>query len=534
MRIAIASDHAGYQLKMLLLNRLAAEPDVSLVDLGTNAPTPPVDYPDYARAAAEAVVRGDADRAIMVCGSGAGACIAADKVPGARAFYAGDTYTAHQGVEHDDGNVLCLGERVTGPELAVEIARAYIRAQFSDQERHRRRVGKIAAIEAESNFPIEALLRNGQSIWLDTISREMVTSGELRGLAWNDRVAGVTSNPTIFEKAMGHGAEYEAPARRLAEQGKSAEEIYWALAIEDIQGAADILRATYELTNGCDGYVSLECAPAVATDTQATIAQAADLWTRLNRPNVMIKIPATPEGVPAIEASIASGVNINVTLMFSVQLYEEVAHAYIKGLQRFFGGREPRNLAHSSTRRPAPMSVASLFVSRVDTLVDKLLGEKIAADGEGSRLESLLGQAAIANARLAYARFQQIFSGSEWKTLASRGAQVQRPLWASTSTKNPRYRDVRYVEDLVGPDTVNTMPPATLEAVRDHGHITRSVDTPEALEKARRVMQELKAVGIDMDAVTLQLQHEGVKSFADSYDQLIHTLEQRRQALARA
>jgi transaldolase len=534
MRIAIASDHAGYQLKMLLLNRLAAEPDVSLVDLGTNAPAPPVDYPDFARAAAEAVVRGDVDRAIMVCGSGAGACMAADKVPGARAFYAGDTYTAHQGVEHDDGNVLCLGERVTGPELAVEITRAYIRAQFSDQERHRRRVGKIAAIEAESNFPVEALLRNGQSVWLDTISREMVTSGELRQLAWNDRVAGVTSNPTIFEKAMGHGAEYEAPARRLAEQGKSAEEIYWELAIEDIQGAADILRATYELTDGCDGYVSLECAPAVANDTQATIAQAADLWTRVNRPNVMIKIPATPEGVPAIEASIASGVNINVTLMFSVQLYEEVAHAYIRGLKRFFSGREPRNLAHSSTRRPAPMSVASFFVSRVDTLVDKLLAEKIAADGEGSRLESLLGQAAIANARLAYTRFQQIFSGSEWNTLAGRGAEVQRPLWASTSTKNPRYRDVRYVEDLVGPDTVNTMPPSTLDAVKDHAYIIRSVDTPEALEKARGIMQELKEVGIDMDAVTLQLQHEGVKSFADSYDQLIQTLEQRRRALARA
>jgi transaldolase len=534
MRIAIASDHAGYQLKTLLLNRLAAEPDVSFVDLGTNAPAPPVDYPDYARAAAEAVVRGDADRAIMVCGSGAGACIAADKIPGARAFYAGDTYTAHQGVEHDDGNVLCLGERVTGPELAVEIARAYIRAQFSDQERHRRRVGKIAAIEAESNFPIEALLRHGQSVWLDTISRAMVTSGELRQLAWNDRVVGVTSNPTIFEKAMGHGPEYEAPARRLAEQGKSAEEIYWELAIEDIQGAADVLRATYELTDGCDGYVSLECAPAVANDTQATIAQAADLWTRVNRPNVMIKIPATPAGVPAIEASIASGVNINVTLMFSVQLYEEVAHAYIKGLQRFFSGSEPRNLAHSSTRRPAPMSVASFFVSRVDTLVDKLLAERIAADGQDSRLEALLGQAAIANARLAYARFKQIFSGSEWDKLAERGAEVQRPLWASTSTKNPRYRDVRYVEELVGPDTVNTMPPATLEALKDHGHITRIVDTPEALEKAKRIMRELKEVGIDMDAVTLQLQHEGVKSFADSYDQLIQTLEQRRQALARA
>src|SRR5919201_2070809 len=517
MRIAIASDHAGYQLKTLLLNRLAAEPDVSFVDLGTNAPAPPVDYPDYARAAAEAVVRGDADRAIMVCGSGAGACIAADKVPGARAFLAADTYTAHQAVEHDDGNVLCLGERVTGPELAVELARAYIRAQFSDQERHRRRVGKIAAIEAESNFPIEALLRNGQSVWLDTISREMVTSGELRQLAWNDRVAGVTSNPTIFEKAMGHGHEYEAPARRLAEQGKSAEEIYWELAIEDIQGAADILRATYGLTDGCDGYVSLECAPAVANDTQATIAQAAELWTRLNRPNVMIKIPATPEGVPAIETSIASGVNINVTLMFSVQLYEEVAHAYIRGLQRFFSGSEPRNLAHSSTRRPAPMSVASFFVSRVDTLVDKLLAERIAADGQDSRLEALLGQAAIANARLAYARFKQIFSGSEWDKLAERGAEVQWPLWASTSTKNPRYRDVRYVEELVGPDTVNTLPPATLEALKDHGRVTRTLDTPEALERARQTMRELAEVGVDLAEVTLQLQRDGVKSFGDSY-----------------
>src|SRR5437660_271238 len=402
MRIAIASDHAGFYLKELLLNRLAAEPDLTLVDLGTNSAAPPVDYPDYAQAAAEAVVRGDVDRSIMVCGSGAGACIAADKIPGARAFFAGDTYTAHQAVEHDDGNVLCLGERVTGPELAIEIARAYIRAQFSDQERHRRRVGKIAAIEAESNFPVEAVVRHGQSIWMDTISRSMVTSGELRRLAWQDRVVGVTSNPTIFEKAMGHEPEYEAPARELAEQGKSAEDIYWTLAIEDIQGATDILRATYQLTDGGDGYVSLECAPA------------------------------------------------------------------------------------------------------------------------------------IANARLAYARFNEIFSGSAWNKLAEQGADVQRPLWASTSTKNPRYRDVRYVEELVGPNTVNTMPPQTLEALKDHGWITRTVDTPEALERARKTMQQLKEAGIDMDAVTLQLQHEGVKSFADSYDQLIATLEQRRKALARA
>jgi transaldolase len=534
MRIAIASDHAGFELKELLISRLSTEPDLSIVDLGTHAATPPVDYPDYAQAVAVAVVRGDVDRGVMVCGSGAGACLAASKVPGARAFFAGDTYTAHQGVEHDDGNVLCLGERVTGPELAVEIARAYIRAQFSDQERHRRRVAKVLAIEAESNFPTEALLRQRQSIWLDTIARDMLLSGELRNLVWNDRVAGVTSNPTIFEKAMGHEPEYEAPARALAEQGKSAEDIYWALAIEDIQGAADVLRSVYELTDGCDGYVSLECAPAVANDTEATIAQAAELFTRVNRPNVMIKIPATPEGVPAIEQSIASGININVTLMFSVALYEQVARAYIKGLGRYFSGQESRNLHHSESRRPAPMSVASFFVSRVDTLVDKLLAEKIAANGKDERYEVLLGTAAIANARLAYARCKEIFDGSTWNGLAGKGAQLQRPLWASTSTKNPRYRDVRYIEDLVGPDTVNTMPPATLEALKHHGLIRRTVDTPEAIASARKTMQDLAEAGIDMDAVTLQLQHEGVKSFADSFDLLIATLETRRRALTTA
>src|SRR5258708_7931235 len=204
MRIAIASDHAGFSLKELLMNRLAAEPDLTLVDLGTNAASPPVDYPDFALAAAEAVVRGDVDRAIMVCGSGAGACIAADKVPGARAFFAGDTYTAHQAVEHDDGNVLCLGERVTGPELALEIARGFLRAQFTDQERHRRRAGKIAAIEAASNFPLKPLLRQGQSIWVDNIARSMLTSGDLRRLAWEGRDAAVPSNPTNFQKPRAH------------------------------------------------------------------------------------------------------------------------------------------------------------------------------------------------------------------------------------------------------------------------------------------------------------------------------------------
>ncbi|HEY3058644.1 MAG TPA: transaldolase [Chloroflexota bacterium] len=532
MRIAIASDHAGFGLKQLLLNRLAAEPDLTFLDLGTDAPSPPVDYPDFARAAAEAVVSGDADRAIMICGSGAGACIAAGKVFGARAFFAGETYTAHQAVEHDDANVLCLGERVTGPELAVEIARTFLRAQFSEQERHRRRVGKISAIEAESHFPTEALRHEGQSIWIDTIARGMLVSGELKRLAWDDRVVGVTSNPTIFEKAMGSGPEYEAPARALAEQGKNAEDIYWALAIEDIRGAADVLRPIYELTGGLDGFVSLECAPGVANDTQATVDMTRDLWTRLDRPNVMIKIPATPAGIPAIETSIASGINVNVTLLFAVELYEQVVHAYIKGIERFFGGRESLRLRHGASLCAAPASVASFFVSRVDTLVDKQLGEKIAAGGDTTRYEALLGQAAIANARLAYGRFLDLFGSSSWQRLAAQGALVQRPLWASTSTKNPRYRDVLYVEQLIGPDTVDTLPPATLEAFKDHGRVARTLDRPEAMARAREIMAELAQVGIDMAAVTLQLQHEGVKSFADSFDQLIARLEERRRALA--
>jgi transaldolase len=531
MHIAIASDHAGFELKQLLLTRLNAEPDLTFVDLGTDAPSPPVDYPDFARAVAEVVARGEADRGIVVCGSGAGACIAADKVPGARAFFAGDSYTAHQGVEHDDGNVLCLGERVTGPELAMEIARSFLRAEFSGQERHRRRLGKVLALESETYAPIEALTRQGQSLWMDNIARGMLTSGELRRLAWEDRVVGMTSNPTIFEKAMGQGPEYEAPARELAEQGKSAEEIYWALAIEDIQTAADVLRSVYSLTDGGDGYVSLECAPAVANDTQATVAMTRDLWTRLARPNVMIKIPATEEGVPAIEESIAAGINVNVTLMFSVELYERVARAYIRGLERFFGGREARKLARSDSLVPAPVSVASFFVSRVDTLVDKLLGEKIAA---GNQLEGLLGQAAIANARLAYKRFSEIFSGPAWEALARRGAQVQRPLWASTSTKNPRYRDVRYVEELIGPFTVNTVPPATLETFKDHGRVARTVDTPVALASAEETMRQLAEVGIDMQAVTLELQREGVRLFAESFDQLLQRLEERRRSLAAA
>jgi transaldolase len=275
----------------------------------------------------------------------------------------------------------------------------------------------------------------------------------------------------------------------------------------------------------------------VADDTAATVAMTRDLWQRVDRPNLMIKIPATPAGVPAVEEGIAGGVNVNVTLMFSVELYEQVARAYVRGLERFFGGREKARLARSDSLTAAPASVASFFVSRVDTLVDRLLEGKIAVAqdaAERAQHERLRGKAAIANARLAYARFKEIFSGAGWQALVAQGARVQRPLWASTSTKNPRYRATVYVEELVGPNTVNTMPPQTLEALKREGRIARTLDTPQALEEARTVMAALEAVGIDMDAVTLQLQQEGVKLFADSFDALIATLEARREALVGA
>ena len=537
MRVAIGSDHAGYELKKFLMEHLTADDSLSLVDVGVYAPRPPADYPDYAWLVADAVARGDVDRGIMVCGSGAGACIAADKVPGIRAVFGGDVYTAHQAVEHDDANILCLGERVTGSSLALEIAQRFLAAEFSGEERHKRRVDKISAFEAERFFPLEALKHQGQSLWMDNINRAMVTSGELRKLAWDDHVVGMTSNPTIFEKAMGHGKEYEAPAETLARQGKSTEDIYWALAIEDIQMAADVMRPVYQLTEGLDGYISLEVAPSIANDSQATIAMAQDLWRRLDRPNVMIKIPATREGVPAVEACTAAGVNVNVTLMFAVELYEDVARAYIRGLERFFSGKEATRLARADSLLKAPASVASFFVSRVDTLVDKQLAEKIQAASDAAtrdRLEGLLGRAAVANARLAYQSFKRIFAGPAWEALVEKGARVQRPLWASTSTKNPRYRDVLYVEELIGPDTVNTVPPATLEALKDHGRIQRTVDTPQAVDDAELTMRDLAAAGIDMQAVTQQLEREGVKLFADSFDQLIQTLEQRRQVLVGA
>jgi transaldolase/glucose-6-phosphate isomerase len=362
--------------------------------------------------------------------------------------------------------------------------------------------------------PLKELHSQGQSVWLDFISRKLIHSGELDRLVREDGVRGVTSNPTIFEKAIAAGSDYDETLRELLRRdGADTASLCEAIAIEDIQTAADVLRPVYDESHGDDGYVSLEVSPHLAHDTEGTIAEAKRLRAAVNRPNLMVKVPATPAGIPAIEALIAAGLNINVTLMFSMSHYEAVARAYIEGLKQCAA---PAQVA----------SVASFFVSRVDTVVDKAL------EGSGSaEAKALLGKIAIANSKVVYRRFMEIFHGEGFAALRQRGARVQRPLWASTGTKNPAYPDVLYVDNLIGPDTVNTMPVETMNAFRDHGRIAGAT-VKENFADADRALAHLAALGIDLGAITEKLQQDGVASFANSFDQLMAALESKRKAIA--
>jgi transaldolase/glucose-6-phosphate isomerase len=359
--------------------------------------------------------------------------------------------------------------------------------------------------------PLNQLGEHGQSVWLDFISRELVTTGELQRLITEDNVTGMTSNPTIFQKAIAEGSLYDDQIRELIASGiDDPNDVFTELAVTDIQHATDILRPIHERTSGADGYVSLEVPPSLSHDTDATIAMARTLWERVDRPNLMIKIPATLEGMPAIRRTVADGRNVNVTLIFALAMHERVIEQYISALEDRLNAGQPLDVH----------SVASFFVSRVDTLVDKLLEAKLAADPGNALIEGLLGKAAIANAVLAYELFEQRFNDARFAKLRAAGAHVQRPLWASTSAKNPNYRDVVYAEALIGPDTVDTMPPATIEAFRDHGVVAG--DTVKAdYAGAHRVMEQLAEAGINMEDVTQELLDAGVKQFADSYNDLI-------------
>ena len=361
------------------------------------------------------------------------------------------------------------------------------------------------------NTPITKLTSLGQSLWYDNIQRKILENGEFKAMIERGEIRGVTSNPTIFNNAIAKSTDYDSALTPLAWAGWDAEKIFWQLAIEDIRAACDAFLPLYEESNGGDGYVSLEVSPHLAHDTEATAAQAQQLWARVKRPNLMVKIPATKEGVPAIRKAITAGVNINVTLIFSLKRYAEVMDAYLTGLEdRAALGHPIDHIA----------SVASFFVSRVDTKIDPKLPE-------GSDLK---GKAAIANAKLAYEQYHQTFAGMRWEKLKYKGAHVQRPLWASTSTKNPAYPDTIYVDNLIGPETVNTVPPATLEAFKDHG--VAAMTLVRGLDEAEEAIKQLEAAGISMDVVTQELEDEGVKAFADAFAQLLATIDERRKTAA--
>ena len=374
--------------------------------------------------------------------------------------------------------------------------------------------------------PLVELHSLGQSVWLDQMRRSLLTTGELKRLIDEDGLRGLTSNPTIFEKAISGSQDYAQQLGQLARAGSSIPHIYEEIVVQDIGGAADTFRGVYDASDGGDGFVSLEVSPLLANDTKATIEEAKKLFSRLNRPNVMIKVPGTPAGLPAIEELIASGLNINVTLIFAVEVYEQVADAYIKGLERRAAAGQPVDRIGS---------VASFFVSRIDSMVDKQLGqlaEKATDEQQKQRINGLMGKAAIANAKLAYESFKRIFGSERFAALRAKGAKVQRPLWASTSTKNPAYPDTMYVDELIGPDTVDTVPPQTLDAFRDHGKVAPTLEA--GLDEAHHIFDELKAVGVDMKAVTDKLTEEGVKSFSDSFKELLGVIEARRDEVTRA
>jgi transaldolase len=362
--------------------------------------------------------------------------------------------------------------------------------------------------------PLRQLERFGQSVWLDYIRRQLLSSAEFRRMIDEDGLKGMTSNPTIFEKAIDGSKDYDDQFAKLARDGRSIDEIYEALTTDDIKAAADAMRPVYDKTEGRDGFISYEVSPLLANDTDWTIKAARRYWKMIDRPNLMIKVPSTPPGIPAVEQLISEGLNINITLMFSLKHYDTVAEAYIRGLERRVQAGQPVDRIGS---------VASVFVSRVETLVDKHLDEKVKAGNKAAA--ALHGSAAVAGTKLIYQRFKEIFGGDRFKALAARGARVQRPLWASTGTKDPKYSDIKYVQELIGPDTVNTMPPATMDAYRDHGQPRATVE--EDLAGARETVRQLKAAGIDLNEVGEELQKEGVELFAKSFDELTGAIKRR-------
>ena len=369
--------------------------------------------------------------------------------------------------------------------------------------------------------PLIGLKEIGQSVWLDNLSRKLIQSGELKRLINEDGLSGITSNPTIFQKAISGSTDYDSSLRRMIDKGvKDEKELFLGLAVEDVSEAADFLWPTYKSTNGQDGFVSIEVSPDLAYETEATISEARRLFSTIGKKNILVKVPGTQQGIPAIEQLTGEGVNINVTLLFSTERYEEVAEAYLKGLERRASKGQPIDEI---------ASVASFFVSRVDTLVDKLLDARpssAASKAEKDKIANLFGKAAVANAKIAYGKYRNIFSQKRFLALKAKGGHIQRILWGSTGTKNPKYSDIKYVEELIAADSINTLPEATIKAFKDHGQAKITIHND--LEMAKKVFPELKSVGIGIRNVTDQLEKEGVQLFSDSFFALLQDISKKR------
>jgi transaldolase len=500
LRIAVASDHGGLPLRDEVAGTIR-EAGHEVIVLGAGENTPTDDYPEFARLVGDALAAGRVERAVLICGSGAGVTVAANKLPGVRAALAPDTYTGHQMVEHDLCNVLTLGARIIGPEPAKEIVRAFVKAGFSGAERHRRRLGQVLEIEqAQHPGPLRTLHEAGQSIWLDHIRRSLLESGTLARYIADLAVTGLTSNPTIFEHAIAESTDYDAAIATRLDAGLSSEQLFFELAVEDLRAAADLFRPIWEATAGIDGFVSLEVSPTLADDAAGTIAEAKRLHARAARPNLFIKVPGTRAGAAAIEELIFAGIPINVTLLFSREHYLAAAEAYMRGLERRRAGGLDVRVA----------SVASLFVSRWDRATASLP-------------EGLRNRLGIAVAQRAFKAYLDLLASERWQRLAEAGAMPQRLLWASTSAKDPSLPDGYYVTALAAAHTVNTMPEATLLAFAQHGEVGALL-SPDT-KQAEAVIAGAAEAGIDAQALSAELQRQGAASFDTDFTKLLKSIE---------
>ncbi len=521
--IVVACDHAGFELKKHVIDAIR-QAGFDVIDVGTDSNLS-TDFPDYAVLGAEKINNGQAEAGVFICGSGVGICIAANKIPGIYASVCHDTYSAHQGVEHDAMNVLCLGARVIGTELAKELVTAFLGAKFNQQTNQTRRFEKIKLIERGEFTPInkiQKIINLGQSIWYDKIQRCIIQNGALREMIQRGEIRGLTSNPCSFRDAIAHSNDYDTAIAPMALAGWTAEKIYTQLSIEDIRNAADLFTALYVQTEGNEGFVSLEINPALFYDAKNIIDEAKRIWTAVNRPNLMVKIPATAEGLQAAKQLTADGLNINLSMIFSEETYRQAAEAYLSGLEERIAAGKSISKVHA---------VTSVYVCWIDAKADPLLTEIIAnGDETQSRIASeIKGTVGIALCRKIYRQFEQLFRSDRFKKLEERGAKRQRPLWAGTRCIANHNPGTRYIDALIGENTICTVDPETLEAVLDRGKITTGLPAPDL--EIEQTFSQLAKLGISFDSLTEKLEEESVSLYENAFKSMLNDLEKRSDAI---